>query len=212
MIEDRLVGPQMFKSTVTIMAEFESFVDDYYGRFVDALQTFDKKPLNGVLAAVDQVMENEAVLWTAGNGGSAAISNHTVCDATKLTHFPELSSLMCHSLAANVPMITALGNDYAYDEIFRAQLEYYMKPNDAVLLVSSSGNSPNVVKACEYANEKGNDTIAFVGFKGGKLKEIATHCVWVPVENYGIVEDTHQSLMHVLTQYIRVRSEARLGR
>jgi D-sedoheptulose 7-phosphate isomerase len=74
--------------------------------------------------------------------------------------------------------------------------------------VSSSGNSPNVVEACKYANEVGVPTIAFVGFKGGKLKDMAKHVVWIPIENYGIVEDTHQSLIHVLTQYLRARSLA----
>lgn len=193
------------------MTRFEDFVDDYYGQFVTAIQTFDRSSLTDILGVLDVVIEKEGTLWVAGNGGSAAISNHTVCDATKLSHFEGHSSLMCHSLAANVPMITALGNDYSYDVIFKAQLEYYMKPNDAVLLVSSSGNSPNVVQACEYANAKGNPTIAFVGFDGGKLKEIAKYSVWVPVDNYGIAEDTHQSLMHVLTQYIRVQTEARLS-
>ena len=82
------------------------------------------------------------------------------------------------------------------------QLKYYLTDRDAVLLVSSSGNSPNVVEACRHANDRGVPTIAFVGFKGGKLADLARHVVHVPIENYGIVEDTHQSLIHVLTQYM----------
>lgn len=82
---------------------------------------------------------------------------------------------------------------------------------DHVLLVASSfGNSPNVVRACEYANAKGVPTIAFVGFKGGRLKEIATHVVHVAVDNYGIVEDTHQSLIHCLTQCMQARASGAL--
>ena len=108
-------------------------------------------------------------------------------------------------------MLTALGNDISYDDVFSEQLKYYLKPEDAVLLVSSSGNSPNVVKACEHANAKGVPTIAFVGFKGGKLKEAAGHCVHIEVENYGIVEDTHQSLIHAMTQYMKARSLAAAG-
>jgi phosphoheptose isomerase len=100
-------------------------------------------------------------------------------------------------------MITAIGNDIGYEQIFRQQLQYYLGPKDAVLLVSSSGNSPNVVAACEYAKDRGVPTIAFVGFRGGKLKEIADHVVHVEIDNYGIAEDTHQSVMHVLTQYIK---------
>jgi phosphoheptose isomerase len=186
---------------------FNEFVTDYYERFTRALSTFDRKPLEGVLGVLDEVVRNDGTVWVAGNGGSAAISNHTVCDLTKWTHVEGQASLRCHSLAANVPMLTALGNDVSFDEVFSRQLHFYLRPGDAVLLVSSSGNSPNVVRACEYANERGAPTIAFVGFKGGKLKEIARHSVWIPVENYGIVEDAHQSLMHVLTQYIRHKKE-----
>jgi D-sedoheptulose 7-phosphate isomerase len=105
-------------------------------------------------------------------------------------------------------MLTAIGNDISYDAVFSEPLKYYLTDKDAVLLVSSSGNSPNVVKACEYANSRGVPTIAFVGFKGGKLAERATHVVHVAVDNYGIVEDAHQSLIHALTQYMRARAEA----
>ena len=188
------------------MLRFQDFVDDYYQRFSEAIRRFDKTPLRDILDVIDKVIENQAVLWVAGNGGSAAISNHMVCDMSKGTYQRGKPPLRCHSLSANVPIMTALGNDVSYDDIYRAQLEYYLKPSDAVLLVSSSGNSQNVIKACDFANEQGNATIAFVGFDGGKLREIAQHCVWVPVENYGIVEDTHQSLMHVLSQYLLLRS------
>lgn len=195
------------------MKNFNEFVTDYYARFSQALLDFDKAPLNEVLAVMDDLVKTESTLWVAGNGGSAAISNHTICDMTKGTQCDHEGQppLRTQSLASNVPMLTALGNDVGYEYVFERQLEYYLKPTDAVLLVSSSGNSPNVVRACEYANTRGVPTIAFVGFKGGKLKEIAKHVVWIPVENYGIVEDAHQSLIHVLSQYIRKRAESTFG-
>ena len=146
----------------------------------------------------------------AGNGGSAAIGDHTVCDVTKGTYKPDQPSIKSISLSSNTAMLTALGNDIAYEAVFSEQLKYYLGSNDALLLVSSSGNSPNVVAACEYANQRGVPTIAFVGFKGGRLKEIARHCVWIPVENYGMAEDAHQSLMHVTTQYIAACAGHRL--
>lgn len=189
------------------MKSFQEFADSYYKSFVDALQSFDREPLYEILGVLDDLIETKGILWVAGNGGSAAISDHAVCDLTKWTHVPPFATLRCISLTSNVPMITALGNDLCFDDIFKKQLEYYLKPDDAVLLVSSSGNSSNVVRACEFANEQRVPTIAFVGFKGGKLGSIAKHVVWVPIENYGIVEDTHQSLMHVLTQFIRFRAE-----
>lgn len=187
-----------------------AFVDAYYERFASILREFDKQPLSGVLEVLDGVAESEGTIWVAGNGGSAAISDHTVCDTSKGTHVEGRPPIRSTSLASNGPMLTALANDIAYERVFSEQLKYYLKEGDAVLLVSSSGNSPNVVEACRYANERGVPTIAFVGFKGGKLAELAKHVVWVPIENYGIVEDTHQSLIHVLTQFIRGRNEGRV--
>lgn len=187
----------------------DRFVSDYYARFSAALAAFDKAPLARVLGVVDEVTDRGGTLWVAGNGGSASISDHTTCDTTKGTHVPGQPPIRSLSLAANNAMLTALANDVSYEEVFSRQLEYYLRPGDAVLLVSSSGNSPNVVRACEYANARGAPTIAFVGFSGGRLRTLAQHCVWVPVDNYGIVEDTHQSLIHVLTQYLRARAESR---
>lgn len=191
--------------------DFSAFIEDYYKRFAQTLLDFDKGPLADVLAVFDQVTAAGGTVWVAGNGGSAAISDHTVCDCTKGTHVEGQAPFRTMSLTANVAMLTALGNDISYDDVFSEPLKYYLKPEDAVLLVSSSGNSGNVVKACEYANAQGVPTVAFVGFKGGKLKETAQHVVHIEVENYGIVEDTHQSLIHAITQYMKARSLAAAG-
>lgn len=187
--------------------KFKEFVDDYYQNFIRALEKFDRSSLAPVLQVFEEIASSGRTLWVAGNGGSAAISDHTVCDTTKGTYVEGSPPIRSISLASNIPMITALANDLDYEDVFSRQLEYYLKPGDAVLLVSSSGNSPNVVKACEYANSRGVTTIAFVGFRGGKLKEIAKHSVWIPSENYGISEDTHQSLIHVITQYLRFQAD-----
>lgn len=190
------------------MSDLTSFLDDYYKRFAETLLSFDKSPLADVLAVFDKVTAAGGTVWIAGNGGSAAIADHTVCDCSKGTYVEGQTPFRTISLASNVAMLTALGNDISYDDVFSEPLKYYLKPEDAVLVVSSSGNSGNVVKACEYANAQGVPTVAFVGFKGGKLKDIARHVVHIEVENYGIVEDTHQSLIHALTQYMRARNEA----
>lgn len=183
------------------MANFQDFVTDYYERYIKAIRDFDKSELEPVLKIFEQIAKDSGTIWVAGNGGSAAIADHTVCDVSKGTHGSG-PPIKCISLTSNTAMLTAIGNDISYDDVFSEQLKYYLGKQDALLVVSSSGNSPNVVKACEYANAQGVPTIAFVGFAGGKLQEIATHSVWIPVENYGMSEDAHQSLMHVLTQYI----------
>lgn len=190
------------------MSDFTDFVDDYYRRFADVLATFDRAPMQGVLEVLEGVRDSGGTVWVAGNGGSAAIADHTVCDATKGTHVDGQPPLRTISLNSNVAMLTALSNDIGYEDVYRCQLAYYLKQNDAVLLVSSSGNSPNVVEACRYALDRGAATIAFVGFGGGALRELAEHVVWVPIDNYGIVEDTHQSLIHVITQYLFAKGKA----
>jgi len=187
------------------MTDFSSFIESYYDRFAAALREFDKAPMADVLQVFDAVTAKGGTVYIAGNGGSAAIANHTVCDCSKGTHVDGHPPFRTMSLVANMPMVTALANDISYDAVFSEQLKYYLTDKDAVLLVSSSGNSPNVVEACKYANAFGVPTIAFVGFKGGKLAELATHTVHIAVENYGIVEDTHQSLIHAITQYMRAR-------
>jgi phosphoheptose isomerase len=156
---------------------------------------------------LDDVIRRGATLWVAGNGGSAAVSNHAACDLTKWTLVEGARPLRCMSLSCNAPMLTALANDLGYDEVFSKQLSYHAKPGDALLAVSSSGNASNLIRACEFANAAGMTTVAFVGFDGGALKKVARHSVWIPVANYGIVEDSHQSLVHVLAQYLRTRAE-----
>lgn len=190
--------------------DFMEFVEDYYQRYSRVLSSFDKTALEPILDVFLDIRDKNGTLWVAGNGGSAAIGDHTVCDVTKGTHKHGQPSLKSISLTSNTAMLTALGNDIDYEQVFSEQLKYYLGRHDAVLLVSSSGNSPNVVKACEYANSRGVPTIAFVGFKGGKLRDIARHCVWIPIENYGMAEDAHQSLMHVTTQYIMAYADQRL--
>lgn len=188
--------------------DFDAFITSYYDRFARALLDFDKGPLRDVLAVFDKVIADGGIVWVAGNGGSAAIADHTVCDCSKGTHVDGHPPFRTISLASNVALLTAIGNDISYDAVFSEPLKYYLTDRDAVLVVSSSGNSPNVVEACRYANDRGVPTIAFVGFKGGKLKDLARHVVHIEVDNYGIVEDTHQSLIHVLTQYMKARTEA----
>jgi len=184
------------------MGDFRDFVDEYYRRFVEVLETFDREPIEGVLATLERVRAAGGTVWVAGNGGSAAIADHAVCDATKGTHVAGQPTLRVHSLTSNVAMLTALSNDVGYEDVYRRQLEYYLEPNDAVLLVSASGNSPNVVEACRLARDRGVPTIALVGFTGGQLRELADQVIWIPVDNVGIAEDTHQSLIHVISQYL----------
>ena len=100
-------------------------------------------------------------------------------------------------------MISAIANDVGYDYIFSYQIEMKGNQDDVLIAISASGNSPNIIKALATAKEKGLITIAFVGFDGGKAKEIADIVIHVEEDNYGIIEDAHQSVMHILAQNLR---------
>lgn len=192
------------------MESLQQFVENYYARFAEALAAFDKAPMQAVFGVMRQVADAGGTLWVAGNGGSAAIADHTVCDATKWPYTPGKPVLRAVSLAANGPMLTALGNDFSYEEVFSKQVEYYAAAGDALLLISASGNSPNVLRACVAAQKRGLPVCAFTGFGGGKLAQMADHCVHVPVQNYGMAEDAHQSIMHALTQYLAAHNRGEL--
>jgi D-sedoheptulose 7-phosphate isomerase len=184
------------------MDDFDQFVSDYHDRLIRGLRSVDRVALAGVLEVFLGVAERGTTLYVAGNGGSASLSDHAACDLAKGTHADGHPPLRAVSLASNAAMITAIANDVAYDMVYRRQLEIYLRDGDAVLFVSASGSSPNVVEACRYANKRGVATIAFVGFAGGELARIAGHVVHVPIHDYGVAEDVHQGLMHVLSQYV----------
>ena len=113
--------------------------------------------------------------------------------------------LACISLADNVPFITAIGNDLSFDDIFSRQLENLLGPKDVVMLVSGSGNSPNLLRAAEYANSKGALTVGLLGFDGGKLKGLVKVAVLVESDQYGVIEDLHMSIGHILTFFLKQR-------
>ena len=150
---------------------------------------------------------NKIPVYVIGNGGSASLSQHFSCDHTKgVCHDTEIKSNVI-SLASNIALMTAIANDYSYDEVFSKQIEYENNIGSQHLLVaiSASGNSPNIIKALETAGSFDWSTISFVGFDGGRILKdnLSNITIHVPVNNYGMVEDIHQMLMHSISQRIR---------
>ncbi|MGY3802552.1 D-sedoheptulose-7-phosphate isomerase [Pigmentibacter ruber] len=178
------------------------YLSEYRAALNHALSLVSSEELDKTFQLLLDARENDRKIWVAGNGGSAAISDHLCCDFTKGTRFSARKSLKTSSLSSNVSLLTALANDFSYEEIFAQQLEMLATKNDLVILISSSGNSPNVVKAAEWAKINSLTTISMTGFTGGKLANICDVNLHVPIENYGVVEDAHQVLMHTLAQFI----------
>jgi len=142
--------------------------------------------------------QNDKQIFIFGNGGSAANASHFATDLGKGASDVLKKTFHCLSLNENTSWITAIGNDYSYEDVFLNQLKNYAKKGDIVLTMSVSGNSPNLVKAFQWANENGLETIAFVGGKKGKLYEIAKTSIVIDSLHYGRVEDIHSILCHLI--------------
>lgn len=138
-------------------------------------------------------------IFILGNGGSAATASHMAVDLSKASQAKKFRAI---SLTDSAAMITATANDQNYSDIFREQLIMLMKPQDIVVAISASGNSANVLSAVKYANKNKGVTIGFIGFGGGELKDLVSVNVTVSSRNYGVVEDFHLSLNHMISQHL----------
>jgi D-sedoheptulose 7-phosphate isomerase len=139
---------------------------------------------------------------TCGNGGSASTASHYITDWNKMGNLATGAKFRGISLCDNIGLITAYANDMSYDEVFAGQLKAIMDEGDLVIAVSGSGNSPNVVKAVEYANANGGETLAIVGYDGGRLKQVAKHTFLVPSFDMQLCEDLHLMFGHLVMKTI----------
>lgn len=181
----------------------QEFLLSYSSKLSQALEELDEKNLDSVFEALAKSIVSKVTIFTCGNGGSSSIAEHLVCDfikgaATDSKIEPKVIPLL------STPVITAVANDIGYEDIFSFQLEKYGKAGDVLLSVSSSGDSPNIIKAIEAAKRMEMLSVSFVGFSGGKAKEISDYTVHVNSNNYGICEDSHHVLMHIFAQYLRL--------
>lgn len=179
--------------------------DEYFTEVNLATSQIDRNALERAFEAIDGC---SGKLYLMGNGGSAAIADHWVCDYMKGINddtgtFPPVRAI---SLASNGPLVTALANDLGYETVFTAQLEYYRcDEDDIVIAISASGNSRNIVNGLRRAKGFGSTTIALTGFTGGEAAKMADINVHVPCNNYGVVEDCHMMILHAISQRIRWR-------
>jgi D-sedoheptulose 7-phosphate isomerase len=179
------------------------FFDAYIGELHRATATISRDKLAAVESLIRATLTRDANIFSIGNGGSAAIANHLVCDHSKGIRADTDFRPRIQSLSANVELITAVSNDISYDEVFAFQLSTFARPGDLLITISSSGNSENVVRAIKWARAHQIVTIAMTGFDGGRSAQLCDVNLHVASENYGVIEDIHQSLMHVLAQFIR---------
>lgn len=184
----------------------EAHVKGYSEAVSRALGSIDWSRLSLAVAEIEGARARGARLWVAGNGGSAAIADHLLCDWVKGTFTPSQNPIHVHSLVSSTALLTACANDFGYEASFSRQVEMQAQPGDILICISASGNSANILAALHKAGSMGLRTIAFTGFGGGEASRLADISIHVAAHNYGVVEDCHQILMHNIAQYIYGRS------
>jgi D-sedoheptulose 7-phosphate isomerase/D-glycero-D-manno-heptose 1,7-bisphosphate phosphatase len=184
-------------------ASAAAYFDAYAEQTARATSSIESAALDRAAAILVEAYTRGARVFSCGNGGSAAIANHLQCDHVKGVRTTTDLTPRVVSLSANVELLTAIANDMAYEDIFTYQLQSHSAPGDVLIAVSSSGRSPNVVRALTWARDHDLRTIALTGFNGGEAKAVAEVTIHVAGTNYGIVEDLHQAIMHALAQHIR---------
>ncbi|MFF0223188.1 SIS domain-containing protein [Streptomyces sp. NPDC004629] len=178
--------------------------DTYLTALVDAARGLD---VDDVTAAVDRIAAARArgaTVFVAGNGGSAATASHMACDLAK-TATPGLSAGLRVVPLLDTSVLTAWANDVSYEAVFAAQLATQARAGDLLVAISASGNSPNIVQALTTARAHRVETVALVGFDGGTARSLADVVITVPADHYGVVEDMHLAVNHMITEQLGAR-------
>lgn len=165
------------------------------------MELFNKIEINSIISAIELIkvkFKSENKIITCGNGGSAYTASHYITDWNKMINIATGNKFCGISLCDNIGLVTAFGNDLSYDEIFSGQLKSIMRPDDLLIVVSGSGNSPNVLNAIKYANSINAETLAVVGYDGGRALKLAKHSVHVPSFDMQLCEDIHLMFGHLV--------------
>lgn len=172
----------------------------YIERLRKVLGEFDQNQVDAFADLLIETYEAEGTIYIFGNGGSGATASHACGDFVKGVSYGLTKRFKMVCLNDNVPALMAIANDISYDDIFVEPLINFLTPNDLVIGISGSGNSANVVKAIDYAAKTGAKTVAMCGYEGGKIKNMATLAVHVPVMDMETIEDVHMIIFHAVKQ------------
>lgn len=181
----------------------ELFVTDYIDRLKGLLDKVDPSVIASIIELLEQTLAVRSRIYILGNGGSSATASHMVNDLGAGLRRREICNFDVTSLADNSPVVTAIANDIGYENSFFMQMKGLLSQDDVVIAISCSGDSPNIVKAVNYAKELGCKIVGVTGFEGGHLKsasDVSFH-VDAPKGEYGLVEDVHMILDHIIYSY-----------
>ncbi len=190
------------------MLEVGYFVGAYLDRLRAAIDRLPVDRIEAIGEILYRAYRHDKQVFIVGNGGSAATASHLACDLGKNTISPDRQRFRVTSLNENMSLVSAIANDLGYEHVFSEQLKNLIRPGDVLISITGSGNSRNIVNAMEYARERAATNVALLGFDGGRAIRLADEYVLIPVEDYGVIEDLHLVLDHILTEYFRARLDA----
>ncbi len=177
------------------------FPQVYKGELLKAIDSIDLEKVHQVIGILARARDENRRIFVCGNGGSASTASHFATDLVKGASFGRAKRFRILALTDSLPTITAYSNDVSYDCIFVEQLKNFAEPQDVLIAISGSGNSPNVLRAVEYGNSIGCTTIALTGRGGGHLGPMAQLEVRVGDTHMGRIEDLHVMVMHMVVYY-----------
>jgi D-sedoheptulose 7-phosphate isomerase len=175
-----------------------NFPAQYKGEVLKAIDTVDLDKVNQAIELFEETRAQGRHIFVCGNGGSASTASHFACDIVKGASYNRAQRFRIMALTDQLATLTAYANDVSYDCVFVEQLRNFAQPGDLLMAISGSGNSPNVIRALEYANSIGCRTIALTGRDGGKLGPLAQLNIQVAAPHMGRIEDAHMIVCHMI--------------
>ncbi len=186
-------------------------IDTYLSQFEASVRDLSREAVEAVVEALLENLQAGRRIYLIGNGGSASTAAHMMNDLNKTAMVEGQPRFQALALTDNVPLLTAWGNDSAFEDVFVEQLRNFLQPGDLLIAISTSGNSLNLLKAVEYANGHGAVTVGLTGDPGGRLAEIARLAVRVPSPDIGQQESGHLLLDHLITYLLKRRLSEFVG-
>lgn len=187
------------------MVKLANDIETYLDRLRTAVNDLPRERLAELGEKLYRAYRNEKQVFTLGNGGSASTASHMAADLAKNTIGANMRRFRILSLNDNTSILTALANDVGYENVFREQLENLIRPGDLLIAISASGRSPNVLNALRYAQRQCAETVCLLGFDGGDAAGLCDLAIVVPSEHYGVIEDVHLIINHILVDYFKTK-------
>ena len=185
----------------------KEYIKAFFDEIKKCIEEIDIAQVETIANILYTAWKNDRQVFILGNGGSASQASHMAADISKNTlgrvYDPRIKRFRIMSLTDNVSLMTAYANDVGYDEVFSQQLRNLVREHDVIIVITGSGNSPNIIRAVEYARECNAITIGLLGFSGGKVKDMLDYEITVRSNNYGVIESVHPALHHLMVGYFR---------